>query len=128
MLARAFSPPENRYRVLARVMGYEPAQPEHFCKKMRRADGTKAYTFSMRIRLEDSTGELDAVLWAKDAETLFQLKVRRNEAGLRSATFRRKKKRLPWLATPCFLFAPARKCVRGAVEMFLKRRWSHQLT
>ncbi len=70
-------------------MGYDPSEPEHFCKKMRRKDGSTQFAFSMRLRLEDATGEVDAVLWAQDAETLLGVKacdMRGNERQMDRAT------------------------------------------
>ena len=64
----------NKYRVLATMVGYFPTDFKDFCKVQKKNDGTKKHVFSIKIRLEDSTGDLDAILWGSDAEELLKAK------------------------------------------------------
>ena len=67
------------------MTGYAPTDFADFCKKVKKrnrggeggsSESSQAdqYVFSIKIRLEDSTGELDAILYGEDAEKFFGVK------------------------------------------------------
>ena len=64
----------NKYRTLARVVGFLPEDLTECCKEGKNKDGTKTYTFNLTLRLEDSTGDLDVAMWGKHAEDFLGLK------------------------------------------------------
>jgi hypothetical protein len=72
----------NKYRVLAMMTGYHPTEFTDFCKKVKKRSRERdhnnkvesQFVFSIKIRLEDSTGELDAILYGEDAERLLGAK------------------------------------------------------
>ncbi|QDZ24712.1 telomeric single stranded DNA binding domain-containing protein [Chloropicon primus] len=61
----------SKYHVLARIIGYGPKELEDFCRPKRKKDGTEAFAYSVVVRIEDSTGVLDAQLVDPVASDLF---------------------------------------------------------
>lgn len=64
----------NKYRVHARILGYFPSSFENFCKIRKCKDGTKKGVLTLRLRIEDGTGDLDVILWDETAEQFLGVK------------------------------------------------------
>ncbi|GAB4820360.1 hypothetical protein N2152v2_007406 [Parachlorella kessleri] len=61
----------RKYRALVRVVDYSPQDPAQMCSSSAEcgleSDAAPGYVYTLKLLLEDATGQLDAILWGQHA-------------------------------------------------------------